>query len=116
MAGISGGSIFVDPIGTSIGGGVVSMAAAGEWTTAGTFGGNDGVIIVHVDGVSMKGGVVTGADEDEWTIGGEGFVAIDGIFDMGFTNEDGFRTGMLMPILGRCIADGSGSANGALSP
>ena len=62
LTGFSGGSIFV---GTSIGGGVVSMAVAAEWTTAGTFGGNDGVIIVHVDVVSMKGGVVTDADADE---------------------------------------------------
>ena len=116
IAGFSGGGISGDSIGISVsndGGGVMSMAAAG--TTAGTFAGNEGVIMVHVVGVVMKGGAETGADVEAGTIGDDAADDIDGNDDIGFTNQDGFKTGTVRPLDGLSICCGSGSTNGVLS-
>ena len=63
----------------------------------------------------MKGGAETGTDGGAWTIGDEPDDEIDVTWDMGLTNEDGFRTGTVRPLDGLSIAFGSGSTNGVLS-
>ena len=63
----------------------------------------------------MNGGVETGADGEAGIIAEVPAGDADGDDDIGVTNQEGFRTGTVRPLVGLSMSCGSGSTNGILS-